>query len=264
LIEFKGSGTLTLDPTQVAKGIIASFFGIGGGSSGQAGAYFLANSNNFTFWGGYGGSSGVAKRQADNLLDSATYTITIGAGGAAQSTAGAFANGGVTQMILGKTILFNTPGTVNNGNGAALKPAGGLAGGRRSQVDFAEWVFSNALLAQAPQQNTVQQAVFNGATYCGGGGSGGARIYFGFEDSLAQNGENGVNQANGGGGASGTYDTNGGNATKYGSGGGGGGANFSSPNKFTTRNGGAGYQGVLFMFISAGTSGGGPLPPSTS
>lgn len=100
--------------------------GGGGGSGGLSGVY----------WGG-GGAAGVARSASDvTLTDNATYTITIGAGGAAPTspTSAVDGNPGTSSSLIGTGLSVTaTPGdgnTHDNSNGGDNADfSGGVATG---------------------------------------------------------------------------------------------------------------------------------------
>ena len=249
---------------EVAYLVIAAGGGAGGvGGGGGAGGLR-------TSYGNYTG--GGQSAESNITLSAQTYTITIGAGGTASATGGAFNNDGNTGSN-GTSSVFGTitslgGGGGTGGNNTALN--GGSGGGSR---------YVN------PGSGTYGQG-FDGATGDiggGGGGAGGAGLSS-TAGSCGANGGPGLNvpitgattfYAGGGAGgvsfASGCSASSGGiggggdagaNAGTANTGGGGGGGSWTNNANYTTQGGGNGGSGAVILRMNtsdySGTTTGSP------
>jgi hypothetical protein len=251
---------------EVAYLVVAAGGGAGGVGGGGGAGGLRTSYGNYT-GGGIGAESNIT-------LSAQTYTITIGAGGTASATGGAFNNDGNTGSN-GTNSVFGTitslgGGGGTGGNNQALN--GGSGGGAR-------------FLANGYGQGQYGQG-YDGATGDiggGGGGAGGAGLSS-TAGSCGANGGPGLNvpitgtttyYAGGGAGgvsfASGCSATSGGiggggdagaNAGTANTGGGGGGGSWTNNANFTTQGGGNGGSGVVILRMNtsdySGTTTGSP------
>jgi len=249
---------------EVAYLVIAAGGGAGGvGGGGGAGGLR-------TSYGNYTG--GGQSAESNITLSAQTYTITIGAGGTASATGGAFNNDGNTGSN-GTSSVFGTITSLGGGGGtggANTALSGGSGGGCRSG---------------SPGSGTYGQG-FDGATgdIGGGGGGAGGTGLSSTAGSCGANGGPGLNvpitgattfYAGGGAGgvsfASGCSATSGGiggggdagaNAGTANTGGGGGGGSWTNNANYTTQGGGNGGSGVVILRMNtsdySGTTTGSP------
>jgi hypothetical protein len=249
---------------EVAYLVIAAGGGAGGvGGGGGAGGLR-------TSYGNYTG--GGQSAESNITLSAQTYTITIGAGGTASATGGAFNNDGNTGSN-GTSSVFGTITSLGGGGGTGggnTALSGGSGGGCRSG---------------SPGSGTYGQG-FDGATGDiggGGGGAGGAGLSS-TAGSCGANGGPGLNvpitgattfYAGGGAGgvsfASGCSASSGGiggggdagaNAGTANTGGGGGGGSWTNNANYTTQGGGNGGSGAVILRMNtsdySGTTTGSP------
>lgn len=252
LLTLTSSGTLTVsEPTP------AEVWMCGGGTSGNVG-----NSS------GSGGGAGAYTKQG-NVTLSGSMAAVIGAGGATAVSG----SSNVTSVTKG--FGYNWGGASSFGglqtsndykwysNSRGL--CGGTGGGNASGYTSAD---SNAGWGDGIDKHPFLDSTYFTSIPCAGGGAGGCRWQSG---SVYRGGAGGTNGGHGGspgtvldigggaggatgGGAGGSpgrlaYDSpnSGSAATYYGSGGGGGGYNWNESSEYP--NGGAGYQGVIYIRI---------------
>lgn len=220
------SGVLTL--LRKTKVDIFAVGGGGGGGNGNDGSY-----------GGQGGGGGfTATVKAKSLAKNVSYTVTIGAGGAAHTPGGASSFGELCTAQGGWYGANGGDGGGAGGSGGGVpgstantwaKRAGGAGGS-----DGSDGLTTNEIYtAVGKGQGTTTRAFgdADGELYAGGGGGGGT---WGAKSS----GPGGAGGA-GGGGAGGKYKENGiAGETNTGSGGGGGGGHNA---------GGAGGSGIVIL-----------------
>ena len=243
-------GTPAAIPTGEVAYLVVGAGGGAGGVGGGGGAGGLRTS--------YGNYTGGGQSAESNItLSAQTYTITIGSGGTASATGGAFNNDGNTGSN-GTNSVFGTITSLGGGGGTGgsnTALSGGSGGGCRSG---------------SPGSGTYGQG-FDGATGDiggGGGGAGGAGLSS-TAGSCGANGGPGLNvpitgattfYAGGGAGgvsfASGCSATSGGiggggdagaNAGTANTGGGGGGGSWTNNANYTTQGGGNGGSGVVIL-----------------
>lgn len=232
LLEIKQSGTLSFNAAQLKKGIRADVCIVSGGQGGGRGG---ANH------GGYGGRM---LNLYGLLLDDLSVVIGAGGAGAASSNYGSLGGQSTLRRASDAGAMGPIPGV---GTG------GGRGGYSSSQGAYQ---FGDA----------IGKKPFDDASYfsphCGGGGGGayspgGGGNYTG--GAGGTNGGDGAHRISVGSpqgqpgpagdasaGAGGAYNAAGAAASYYGGGGGGGGSNGT-----TDRNGGNGYQGVVWVRIPA-------------
>jgi len=238
---FTSSGTFTV-PVGCTK---LAVFALGGGSGGNSGANTSGNVTqegnyiqhyNYNAAGSGGSSSAIAGFKDHAVSSGQTYSVTIGAGGNAAS------GGGTTSF----GSLLSVAGNSVSGNGSGLtstSASGGGAGGgggTYTQRNFDGGVpsdnrgagtINNTPISLTQNLTDIGATTTNGSN--GGGGGGTSRT----NSNLG---------AGYGGGDSGDP---GGNATGYGMGGGGGGFRFYQNNNPTQpTSGGAGFQGVVYVY----------------
>jgi len=243
-------GTPAAIPTGEVAYLVVGAGGGAGGVGGGGGAGGLRTS--------YGNYTGGGQSAESNItLSAQTYTITIGSGGTASATGGAFNNDGNTGSN-GTNSVFGTITSFGGGGGTGGSNTalpGGSGGGCRSG---------------SPGNGTYGQG-FDGATGDiggGGGGAGGAGLSS-TAGACGANGGPGLNvpitgattfYAGGGAGgvsfASGCSATSGGiggggdagaNAGTANTGGGGGGGSWTNNANYTTQGGGNGGSGVVIL-----------------
>lgn len=218
-----GSGILTV--TGSAEALV---WLCGGGASGQR-----------PTMDGYkaGGAGAYATDGWENvLLDRGIITVAIGAGGATSTTA-SFNAGGASSF--GSFFTANGASNENGGTGGGVAQFASSKGDGLSKLPFND------------------NEAFPELYHCPGGGSGAGARYDGNQFFGGKGGTNGGNGGQGGwgstipgeggaygGGRGGTPFTPGGSAAFFGGGGGGGYQNYA-----VIGNGGAGYQGVIYIRI---------------
>ena len=241
-------------PAAIPSGEVAYLVvGAGGGAGGVGGGGGAGGLR--TSYGNYTG--GGQSAETNITLSAQTYTITIGAGGTASATGGAFNNDGNTGSN-GTNSVFGTITSLGGGGGTGSSNtalSGGSGGGCRSGSP------GKAIYGQG----------FDGATGDiggGGGGAGGAGLSS-TAGSCGADGGPGLNvpitgattyYAGGGAGgvsfASGCSATSGGiggggdagaNAGTANTGGGGGGGSWTNNANYTTQGGGNGGSGVVIL-----------------
>lgn len=264
LLEVKQSGTLSFDADQLAQGILADICIVSGGDGGDK--------------GGPGGSGGFLLNYF-NVLINANLLAVVGAGGAAgvnanNSTGALGGVGGRTSFqFIGHDALYITPNMTHHmvysytpysnyfkhgtGCGALGGAADNTSNSRTQGNGLAKYPFEDSSYFD-PHCGAGGGGKYTKSDYTGGGGS--------FYSSGGNGGTNGGN-----GGAStavasyaeavpgvagdssaGSGGSPGGNATNYGGGGGGGNlswSHYSDLDNYNYSNGGAGYQGVIWIRI---------------
>jgi len=215
----------------------ADFLVIAGGASGGATS---SDSGGGGGAGGYRTSSGTSGGGASaesslTLTEGETYTITVGAGGAAASTTNAGVDGS-DSLISGSGITTITSiggggGGVNAQGGARVGGSGGGAGG------YSGTPYSGA--AGTANQGYAGGNNVSSPSYGGGGGGGAGSV-----------GSNGTTGSNGAGGAGVANSLTGSSVTRAGGGGAGGWGSLSSGGA-----GGAGGGGAGGSYPSSGGAG---------
>jgi hypothetical protein len=204
---------------------------------------------------GGGGGAGGYKTNSATLSTLNTYSITVGAGGAATSTGyGIDGNNGSDSIISG-TGLSTITSTGGGGGGAvSVGKAGGSGGG-----GYGTTLSGGAGGAGTSGQGNNGGAGFDGGGYGAGGGGGAGAV--GSNGSTSVGGAGGAGSSSSISGSSVTY-AGGGGGGAYGPGGGSGGAGGSG-------GGGAGSGTTTGTAGTANTGGGGggggqPSAPSSS
>lgn len=193
--------SLTADVLVVAGG--------GGGSYGQF---------NTSGWGGGGGGAGGYRTAFSQALTTATYTVTVGAGGPG-GTAGTDTGTSGVNSVFGAILTSTGGGAGSNQSRGAL--SGGSGGGSGTQGNFG----AGNTPSTTPSQGNNGGASLNIPNPTGGGGGGGA----GAAGSAAFNTSSGTANARGGAGGIGSTSVlswttvTGTGITGYFAGGGGGG-----------------------------------------
>ena len=246
---FTGSGSFTLARGLTADILVVGGGGGGGGAVGYSGGTARANC------GGGGGAGGLVAQNSVSLT-AQQYAVTVGAGGAAGTSAGKGANGG--NSVFG---TYTAAGGGGGGSGyydtsvAAGIPGGSGGGGGRDGGG----VNGAAGSGTSGQGNNGDAAV----QYRGGGGGGAGAA------GSAQNGGNGTASSitgtsvtYAGGGGAGTYSTNNFSTSAGGTGGGGAGfvagwGNAGTGTAGTTNTGGGGGGGASAATADSATGGAG-------
>lgn len=233
LLTLTGSGTLTLDQSVKADVWLCT-----GGNGGRNG-------------GGNGGGGGKFV-QSDGLQLAASTVCTIGAGGSGATTDTNGRGGGTAfgSLSAAQETKYNGNGASGGGRGGRTNLAGGWpagTGGGVTTVPFQDGsVFDPHSAGGGGGGYRDREDDEEGTGGAGGsdGANGGGRSSSGYNGGTA--GERG-----GGAGGTGSSSTAGAgsDATFYGSGGGAGGYYVSSGGTKTSKNGGAGYQGVIYVRI---------------
>jgi hypothetical protein len=234
---------------EVAYLVVAAGGGAGGVGGGGGAGGLRTSYGNYT-GGGIGAESNIT-------LSAQTYTITIGAGGTASATGGAFNNDGNTGSN-GTSSVFGTITSLGGGGGTGdgnTALSGGSGGGCRFG---------------SPGSGTYGQGFYGATGDIGGGGGGaGGTGLSSTAGSCGANGGPGLNvpitgtttyYAGGGAGgvsfASGCSASSGGiggggdagaNAGTANTGGGGGGGSWTNNANYTTQGGGNGGSGVVIL-----------------
>lgn len=243
LITMTGSGTLTV------KGGEVQYWMCGGGCSGEANR--KTGSARYNYESGRGGCGG---RVASGTMLTGTWQVLIGAGGDTSKNGAEANSGGNTSITFGGTTTTAEGGNIISG---------GSGGGSAANYSYAVGQRNGG---SGDGVSTIPFGLTSLGKACPGGGGGG--LYK--DNSNRRNGgAGGSNGAGGGdtstggsdGGAGGeTGGGNGGNssqtsigsgkaATFYGGAGGGGAVRISG--SFMHTNGGAGYQGVVYVLQEA-------------
>lgn len=219
-LKFTSSGTFTPQ-----KNITIDIFLVGGGGGGRNG---IAKSD-----AGGGGAGGYTGTWANvTLAANQNYTVTIGAGGAADG-----GTGGTTSIAGPGITTMSKTGGVPNGSNFYRGGAGGSGGGGYSAgVGGSDGSNGGGTYGGAGQGTTTKEfGESSGALYAGGGGCGGY-------------GGTGIAGGSGGGGKGGdatySYAQNEGVAGTANTGGGGGGGPAGST---TAKAGGAGGSGICIF-----------------
>jgi hypothetical protein len=202
----------------VSQSYTASYLAVAGGGGG-GGSY-----------GGGGGAGGLLTATASFATGTA-YTITIGAGGAAVTTA-VTGNSGTNTII---STIANASG--GGGGGVGATPGTAVAGGSGGGGGY-----TSAGAAGTSGQGNQGGTAFRSGAYDAAGGGGGASAV----------GVNGNTNVGGGNGGAGTSSSLSGAAVTYAGGGGGGTSNTTSGG--TGGAGGGGNGGVLNAAGSAATA----------
>jgi len=218
------SGTFT-----PLKKIAIDVFIVGGGGGGRN-----AGANQYPGGGGAGGLTGTWFNIT--LSANTTYTITVGAGGAANG-----GTGGTTSISGGDIPTMSKSGGVPNpdsyargGNGGS-GGGGGLDGGGNGGSDGSDGT-GGAVLGQGQHSTTREFGEAGAALYAGGGGNGGGRYSYSADCGLGGAGGGGRGGLRvGGNGVAGTANTGGG--------GGGGGTDDDA----SVGSGAAGGSGILII-----------------
>ena len=247
LYSLTGNGTLSVGD--------ARYWMCGGGSSGQC-----AYGESYSPYGNYSGLGGSGGHISTGDLAEGTYEIVIGKGGAIATTVQSSNDGEATTISDGTTTYTAEGGTLNSG---------GSGGGGNGYV--ASSTSTNYSGGTGDGVSTLPFGIESLGYHCAGGGGG--RAYNYNSDTgvrrVVRGGVGGSNGGDGGtattsstdtsglggekGGGQGGTDSssisvNGGSATFYGSGGGGG-AYYYPGNNAERGNGGAGYQGIVYILV---------------
>ncbi len=236
---FTSSGTFTPSASVNAAVLVVA----GGGSGGK-------DVNTGVDSGG-GGAGGLVY-QASRAITPGNYTVTVGAGGASQTSTR-------TNGISGNNSVFDTITALGGGGGGAY-PGPGVNGGSGG----GGVTYNSAAGGSATQGNSGGGTGYgnNGSSSGGGGGAGaaggsaggvglaysisGSSVYY-----AGGGGNSGAAGGNGGGGAGGTGGANG-TAGTANTGGGGGAATSAN----STSNSGAGGSGIVIVsYVAYSTSG---------
>lgn len=242
-----------------AEALIVAGGGSGGGMGGWGG-------------GGGGGAGGITTGPIDRLLSyDDTLTISVGAGGARQTSAPQSGNNGTPS-----TILFNNTGTtlVAYGGGGGARETNGRPGG--SGGGGAGALVSGGSATQPSTGGTNNPTNFTHYGFAGGGvGPGGLSNYRGAGGGGSGAVGTGASSTGGGPGGTGTdafsvwaTATSSGSGGRYGGGGGGTGRATSPTSNGTGGAGGGGAGGTPLgggdATINTGSGGGGWWGPGTS
>ena len=242
-ITFTSGGSFTLTGTINNFQIICA-----GGGGGGGGGYYNSGEASPFHRGGGGGGGGIGN--LTTTLNSGTYNITVGsggAGGAGQSAADA--NGYTGSNSTFGSLITSYGGGGGLGNESSYVSGGAAGGSTCALSGFISYTGgdgggspSTGNAYNGGNASLTSIPTIGGTYYSFGGGGGGAL------DVIAYSG--GKAGSNGFGGAQGAYTTSPGygqNATSYGSGGGG----ASQSNSATSYIGGNGYQGkVILIFLT--------------
>ena len=253
---FTGNGTWT-KPSNFSPSSMAYIQAWGGGGSGGKGA---ANAPE-----GGGGGGGYNERWVLLSAMGATETITIGAGGAAQTSGSTAGNAGGDTTVGSLLTAYGGGGGGANATGGGGGGGGGTLGAGASGSGQTGGIGGQPAIRTAVVDLELQGSGANGATAAAiwnggpnnfGGGGGGA--------GNATNKGKGGNSHWGGGGGGGGFDgvgdgTNSGGGSVWGGGGGGGAANSTAGGTAgSSVYGGAGSAGAIDANnSSAGTQPGG-------
>lgn len=230
----------------------AEFWMCGGGTSGQSG-YYRQNTNNAARYSGLGGSSGFI---SSYTLSPNIWDITIGVGGAEQTSYISTINvGGFTNIESGTITYIANAGTASGGGsgggsgcirrlkGSSISARAASTGAGISTIPFGLDTLFDPIAAGGGGGGITYSGKYYSGGKGGSNGSAGASGHTGYYAGGAS-GEKG-----GGKGGDGTHGSvDGSSAISFGSGGGGGGCFYNSNGtKYGT--GGAGYQGVVYIAI---------------
>jgi hypothetical protein len=263
-IYWTSAGTLAITNVALAN---SSILAVGGGGGGGAFKTISAG----VYDSGGGGGAGQVLDQFYGSIPIQTYTVSVGAGGAAGSSSNG-GTGGQTKCVNSSSVsLFG----VNGGGGGGYNGAGsaGANGGGGAGIGSAGGAGNNASQGQPSGYNGG--AGYSGAApeyfAGGGGGAGGAGVN---GQSSADGGPGiaatdwssatgtGASGYYGGGGGGGAYSNYAGSVSKGGTGGGGNGGSqtnqavVGSNGSFATGGGGGGAGGGSFS-STAGSGGSG-------
>lgn len=233
----------------------AEFWMCGGGTSGQSGYYNAGqNTNTAARYSGLGGSSGFI---SSYTLSPNIWDITIGVGGAEQTSYISTINvGGYTNIESGTISYIANAGTASGGGsgggsgcirrlkGSSISARAASTGAGVSTIPFGLDTLFDPIAAGGGGGGIS----YSGSYYSGGkGGSNGSTGASGSKGSYAGGAGGEKGGGKGGNGNNHSSSADGSSATSFGSGGGGGGCYYSSSNRFGS--GGAGYQGVVYIAI---------------
>lgn len=221
-------------------GYAANYVVVAGGGSGALAAGFTGGTS-------AGGGAGGYLESTTTFVPGASYTITIGAGGAAVTGTGyALGNSGSNSSMVGSTINVLA---IGGGYGGGYNNGADGTGGNGGSGGGAGYSFGSQYGTGTVGQGNRGGSALNGSPYSSGGGGGASQVGFDGTASPAYSGA----------GGNGTSSTISGTAvTRAGGGGGGGGSGSASPGAGGVGGGGAGGAfGANGTAGTANTGGGG-------
>ena len=174
---FTSIGNTTFTVTR--KGIVDYLIVAGGGSGG------VGYASGSCVGGSGGGAGGLLTGK--KIIEADTYTITVGAGGASQTTAESQGNNGENSSALGFTAIGGGGGGARGGSPAGALP--GKAGGSGGGGNHANYPEGLAGQETRGQGHPGGYGFDGGGCQPGSGGGAGSPGEFGYRDRSNQGGE---------------------------------------------------------------------------